>query len=244
MGLGDQRESLHCSVERIYSRMCAKGDRPNGICDVDLNGCVTIAFTNRKAFRTTETRTPALRKFVPDRNMNDRLPPGMDFRWDVIPSDADSIEELVRQTGFFDADEVLIARELVEERLARGPASGYEFLIVTQSHAVAGYTCFGHIACTKNAWDLYWIAVAPSFQRQGLGSWLAHATEREVHCRGGRGIYIDTSGRDQYRSTRQFYERCGYSIAANFPDFYDLNDPKLVYAKRLKNAHNSDQASG
>ncbi len=165
--------------------------------------------------------------------MNSHLPDGMDFRWEVIPRDAKAIEDLVSQTGYFDADEVLIARELVEERLVRGPASGYEFLIVTCAQELAGYTCFGHIACTKNAWDLYWIAVAPAFQRQGLGRWLATTTEAEVSRRGGRGIYIDTSGREQYQSTRRFYESCGYSVVANFPDFYDLHDPKLVYAKRL-----------
>ena len=162
------------------------------------------------------------------------LAPTMRYRWEVNPHDASAIEELVRATGFFDADEVLIARELVEERLAKGPDSGYEFLIVTDGAEIAGYTCFGHIACTKNAWDLYWIAVGPQYQRRGLGRWLAKTTEAEVYRRGGRGLYIDTSGRQQYRSTRQFYESCGYTIAANFPDFYDTHDPKLVYAKRLQ----------
>ena len=54
--------------------------------------------------------------------------------------------------------------ELVEERLAKGTASGYYFVLVDQEDRLAGYSCYGPIPGTVSSSDLYWIAVHPDFQ--------------------------------------------------------------------------------
>ena len=158
------------------------------------------------------------------------------IRWrdEVTAEDVERIGELVEATGFFHPGEVSVARELVEERCAKGDASGYHFLLAeAPSGALLGYTCYGPIACTESSWDLYWIAVAPSAQRIGLGRRLMEATEQEAAKRGGTRMYADTSGREQYSPTRSFYERCGYATAADLEDFYAPGDSKRIYAKRL-----------
>ncbi len=157
------------------------------------------------------------------------------FRLLAAPSDRDAIRRIVEATGFFRPVEVDVAVELVDERLVKGEASGYEFVFAEVDGSVAGYTCYGPIACTLGSYDLYWIAVAPNWQGRGLGQALLRETERLIRQRAGRHIYIETSGRAQYAPTRAFYKRCGYEVAAVLPDFYDHDDDKVIWRKVCAN---------
>jgi ribosomal protein S18 acetylase RimI-like enzyme len=151
----------------------------------------------------------------------------------VGPEDCAAVREIVEGTGFFRPDEVAIAVELVEERLARGPSSGYRFVFAEADGAVAGYACYGPIACTVSSFDLYWIAVAPRFQRRGVGGMLMSAVESRIAAAGGSRIYADTSGRAQYAPTRAFYGRSGFECAARIKDFYAPGDDRVIYVKVL-----------
>ena len=91
------------------------------------------------------------------------------FRDTLRASDRDAVQSLVESTGFFRADEVAVAVELVDEHLSKGPGSGYHFVFAELQGEVAGYACYGPIACTVASYDLYWIAVDPQHQRQGIG---------------------------------------------------------------------------
>jgi ribosomal protein S18 acetylase RimI-like enzyme len=155
----------------------------------------------------------------------------MEFRRMAGPLDAGAVEALVRATGVFSAAEVAIARELVEERMARGVASGYEFLFVEDEAGLLGYACWGLIPCTERSFDLYWIAVRPERQGGGVGRRILRAAEEEIARAGGVRIYVETSTRAAYDPTRAFYERCGYARAATFDDFYAPGDGKAVYLK-------------
>ena len=157
-----------------------------------------------------------------------------DFRYEAKPSDVEAIRTLVASTDFFSAAEVDIAVELVQERLAKGDASEYFFVFTDDPDGrPTGYTCYGPIAGTVGSYDLYWIAVAPTAQGQGLGQRLLVETERLIAEQSGRHIYVETSSRAQYDPTRRFYERAGYDHAATLPDFYAPGDGKVFYVKRL-----------
>jgi ribosomal protein S18 acetylase RimI-like enzyme len=155
------------------------------------------------------------------------------LRFSVSPQDREAVRALVDRTGFFNRDEVGIAVELVESHLAEGEASGYQFIFADLDGALAGYACYGAIPCTVASYDLYWIAVDPDFQRHGIGRVLISAVESQVSASGGERIYIDTSGRDQYRPTREFYERNGFRCEARLADFYAPGDDRVIYVKRL-----------
>ena len=71
------------------------------------------------------------------------------FREEVRPEDRQAVGRLVRATGFFSEEEIGIAVELVEERLARGDASGYFFLFAEEGDRLLGYACFGPIPGTR-----------------------------------------------------------------------------------------------
>ena len=83
------------------------------------------------------------------------------------------------------------------------------------------------------SYDLYWIVVLHELRGQGLGKKLVGATEERIREMGGKKIYVETSSRAPYLSTRQFYERLGYTQEASFKDFYDDCDDKVVYVKTI-----------
>lgn len=158
-------------------------------------------------------------------------------RAEPVDTDRDAVRAIVESTGFFRADEVDVAVELVDERLKRGVASGYHFLFADDpSHASPrplAYACFGPIACTIASYDLHWIAVQRDHRHGGLGSWLLEKVERTVTGMGGQRLYIETSRRSEYAATRAFYERHHYASAAVLDDFYGPGDDKVIYVKAL-----------
>ncbi len=158
---------------------------------------------------------------------------GIQRRFDLQPEDPDRIRRLVEITGFFSEEEVEVAAELALERLAKGTASGYYFVMVEQYGRLVGYTCYGPIPATAGSFDLYWIAVHPDIQGKGLGQKLMKQTERLVKEAGGSRMYADTSQRLQYASTRAFYESIGYRVDAVLEEFYAPGDSKVIYSKRL-----------
>lgn len=157
----------------------------------------------------------------------------VDLREQVLPSDRDTVRSILESTGFFHPAEIQVAVELVEERLAKGEASGYHFLFAEGPHGTLGYACFGPIACTQASWDLYWIGVHHSHRRRGLGRLLLKACEGAIRERGGRRVYVETSSRPQYEPTRRFYLGCGYRVEAVLEEFYGPGDGKVVLVKLL-----------
>ena len=155
------------------------------------------------------------------------------YRTEVCRADRDKVGQLVAATGFFSAEEIAIARELVEERLKQGESSGYFFLFAEEAKRLVAYACFGPIPGTLHSFDLYWIAVHPAGQGRGLGRSLLEAAEQTMVKKGAVRLYVDTSSRPQYEPTRRFYKACGYREAAFLEDFYAPQDGKVIFVKAL-----------
>lgn len=159
---------------------------------------------------------------------------GEAFRSTPRPSDVGAVERLVRQTQVFNEGEVAIARELVQETLAKGAAaSGYNFLFADGPQGVEGYTSFGLIPGTAGRWELYWIVVDPGEHRSGLGKRLQAASEEAVRAVGGRLMIAETSTRPDYAPARGFYLSQGYKLLAEVPDWHDEGDGLAIFGKRL-----------
>jgi D-alanine-D-alanine ligase-like ATP-grasp enzyme/GNAT superfamily N-acetyltransferase len=146
--------------------------------------------------------------------------------------DVAAVEKLALEAGVFSDAEVELAVELAEDALAHGAeASGHHFLFARRSGSVLGYACYGPIDGTQGSFDLYWIVVSAAGQGRGLGRRLLAETEARMRARGGRRIYVETSGRRDYAPTRAFYECAGYAAEARLADFYAPGDDKWIYAK-------------
>lgn len=156
-------------------------------------------------------------------------------RWRSVvrPEDPARIRALVAATVRFSADEIAIAEELAQERITLGRAAGYQFLFVNRGDRLEGFACYGQIPGSETSWDLYWIAVQPELQGQGLGAEILRRVETAISRAGGHQAFIDTSSSPAYASTRAFYLRQGYHLAAELPDFYRAGDGKAIYAKAL-----------
>ena len=161
----------------------------------------------------------------------------MKIRTDLRPEDRTPLEAILRDTGFFNPQELEVALELVDDRLALGEKSHYRFLILEGDDEVLGYACWGPIPGTIASADLYWIAIHPGRQGQGLGRALLDAAETWIAREGRTRVYLETSTRAQYVPTRAFYLRCGYEIAAELPDFYAPGDGKAIFLKVLPRVH-------
>jgi GNAT superfamily N-acetyltransferase len=162
----------------------------------------------------------------------DRIPRAkIEVRDTLKESDPDDIERIVRSSGYFSPEEIQVARELAEERLQKGIASGYHFVFAELGGQVVSYACFGPIPCTQESYDLYWIASDETYRGKGVGTAALEAAEQAIEKLGGRRIYVETSSRDQYDSTRAFYDRRGYAIEATIKDFYAPEDSKVIYLK-------------
>jgi GNAT superfamily N-acetyltransferase len=155
------------------------------------------------------------------------------FREGARPADRDVVRSILERSGFFDAAEIEIAGELVDEFVARGEASGYHFLFLEDREGVVGYACFGPVPMTRSSWDLYWIAVDPRRRRGGIGRQSLRVVARRAAAKGCEQLFVETAGRPQYQPTRAFYEACSYRVAAELPDFYSPGDSKVIFARRL-----------
>ncbi len=155
------------------------------------------------------------------------------LRKEVRKDDLSRVETIVRSTGFFREDEVVVAVELVEERLRKGAESGYEFIFAEVNGETVAYSCFGLIPCTLHSFDLYWIATHKDHMNRGIGRELLKESESAIYLMGGHAIYVETSSRELYEPTRAFYENNEYFIKSHYENFYDEDDDKIVYVKYL-----------
>jgi len=158
------------------------------------------------------------------------------------PDDRLVLHELVAAAGVFSVEEVVCARELIDEAIARKDQSsdeGYHILIAElpaesdgQSFVV-GYILYGRVPFTRSSWDLYWLATHPNAQRRGVARLLVAAMEQVIKERGGTHVRVETSGTEGYAAARTFYVNTGYAQMTRLPEFYKPGDDLHTFLKRL-----------
>jgi len=154
-------------------------------------------------------------------------------RWSR-PADREAILAALAATLAFRADELAIAREVLDDALRDGPAGDYQSYTAEHDGRVAGWICFGPTPCTVGTFDIYWIAVDPAAQGHGIGTALMALAESEIRAAGGRLAVAETSGRPSYAPTRRFYTGLGYHEAAIIADFYGPADDQVIFTKKLQ----------
>ncbi len=152
----------------------------------------------------------------------------------AIEKDGAEILRIAANSGVFDPVEIETVAELWNEFMRKGPeASGYHFIVSRDDEVITGFACFGPRALTEGTFDLYWIAVDPVARRGGVGKSLLRYVEQAVIERHGRLIFIETSGLENYSSTRRFYLSVGYEQEASIRDFYRPGDDLVIFTKHL-----------
>jgi ribosomal protein S18 acetylase RimI-like enzyme len=152
------------------------------------------------------------------------------------PSDMPQLALLLKQleqAGFFSADEVECALELLQIVLDQPQQRDYLVLVAEHEGKVAGYILYGPVPLTQGTFDIYWIATDPSVHGAGYGRQLMEAAEKDMHQRGARMICLETSSKGSYARTRSFYDNAGYVQESVIADFYLPGDSRVTYIKRF-----------
>jgi len=153
----------------------------------------------------------------------------------IEEKDREAVRSLIDGTGAFKPYEVDVAMELVEIALTRPEQDDYHpFVLEEEDGTVAAYACFGKNPMTKSTFDLYWLATRADRMGKGYGRKIVAFVEGEVKRLGGTLLVIETSSKESYGTTREFYIKIGCTLAAQLPDYYDEGDDKLIYLKRIR----------
>ena len=148
--------------------------------------------------------------------------------------DSSAVREILCVSNVFTSEEVAVAIELVDEGVATGLAGRFSLFGAELDGIVRGYICIGRVVLTRGTWHLYWIAVHPSVQAQGIGRALQRHAEGFIRSLGGERLVLETSSRADYERTRAFYRVAGFAQCGLIPDFYRPGDDCIIFCKALR----------
>ncbi len=138
------------------------------------------------------------------------------------------------KTRAFTSEEIEVAMELIDVVLKDQTQKDYQIhCLADDQDQTIGYICYGPTPMTQGTFDLYWIAVDPDFQEQGVGSNLLSFLEEVIGVKGGRMILADTSTIPQYEKTRKFYLKNGFQEVARIPDYYHPGNDRVTFCRKL-----------
>lgn len=153
---------------------------------------------------------------------------------EIRREDLDCVHDILHETKKFTEEEIRIAMEMVDVYLDNPQQKDYQiWTAVLEDNTVVGFVNFGPVPLTENTYDVYWIAVSPSFQGQGIGKALISFAETKIKEVEGHMICIETSSTIPYDHTQKFYLSRGYVLESRIKDFYRAGDDRLIFVKRL-----------
>ncbi len=151
------------------------------------------------------------------------------------PKDRGELKVIIDEIDQFNELEKAVALELIDEALSDFNQGQYNvYVYVSDDNQILGYHCIGQRPLTEGVYDLYWIVVKPRQQKSGVGRDLLSHAENFVKERNGRWILAETSSKESYQKTRNFYFRNYYTQVAEIRDFYSVGDNLIVFGKYLK----------
>ncbi len=152
----------------------------------------------------------------------------------MVQTDRADVASLIGSIENFNKAEVDCALELVDIYLNNKTQTDYRVVVAENSASgVHAYACWGPVPLTRGTYDLYWIATNPNSRDLGFGRALMQYVEATVKDERGRLLVVETSAKNSYSGTVEFYRRLGYEEASRINDFYDVGDDRLIFIKRL-----------
>ena len=154
----------------------------------------------------------------------------------VVADDLARIKQIAVAAKMFTIDDVEFFDEMVQG-YCDGSLKGHQWLAAeSPAGEVVGAVQFAPEPFADRMWNLYFIAVDPDHQGQGIGRSLMARVEADLRRRSdseARTLIVETSSTDQYTHTRTFYSGLGYDEEARIRDFYGPGDNKVVFWKSI-----------
>ena len=114
-----------------------------------------------------------------------------------------------------------------------GDGSESVWMTAEEDGSAIGFCFASPEALTEGTWNMLAIAVLPAKQGRGAGGAIVAALEKHLAEQGNRVLIADTSGKDDFAQTREFYRKNGYAEEARIRDFWATGDDKIVFWKAL-----------
>ncbi len=150
-------------------------------------------------------------------------------------ADVKTIENILWKIPAFNEEEIKVAMELINIAASNPLQTDYHVFIYEEDGMIIGYHCTGRRPLTDGTYDLYWIVTDPEHGRKGVGKQLLEHAEEFVKENNGRWLLIETSSKDSYSATRNFYMRNKYTIIGEIKDFYRAGDALMIFGKYFNN---------
>ena len=154
----------------------------------------------------------------------------------AAPNDVPPIRTIAVDTEMFDLEGASFVDDVVTG-IIEGTLDDHHFVVSEGSDGtVNGAAYFAPEPFSDRMWNLYFIAVHPSHQGNGVGSSLLDHVESHLRQAGpdaAQVLIVETSSTDQYARTREFYPKQGYIEEARISRFYGPDDHKVIYWKLL-----------
>ncbi len=148
----------------------------------------------------------------------------------IKQADTEKIEKILNKIPIFSETEVKVGMELVNIAASDIEQTDYNVFVYEEGKKVYGYYCMGRRPLTDAVYDLYWIAVDPELKK-GIGRKLLQHAENFVLEKQGRWLLAETSSKQSYEKTRNFYLRNNFSVIAQVNDFYAVGDALIIFGK-------------
>lgn len=153
----------------------------------------------------------------------------------AVAEDLHRIKDIAVAAEMFSTDEVDFFDEMFSGALD-GSLEGHEWLVTEADGTVVGAAQFAPEPFADRMWNLYFIAVDPAHQGNGIGAAMMAHVEGDLRRRGesqARTLVVETSSTEQFARTRSFYAGIGYDREARIREFYGPGDHKVVFWKGL-----------
>lgn len=147
---------------------------------------------------------------------------------DYSPQHRSAIRQILEPIGW--AEHYIVASEHNADRFSQNLDS-YAVYIAMQDNVAIGFIFVQFYDWNQLA-QIQGLAVAPTYQRQGVASALVHRAEDFARNKKARGIYVDTPVANA--KGRSFYEAVNYKCAYIMPRYYEDSLDGVTYQKFFK----------
>ena len=147
----------------------------------------------------------------------------------VKKEDIDALKSVLDSSELFPSE---MLDDMIADYLTNPSSSDIWFTTIIDNTPISiGYCAPERM--TEGTYNLYAIAVTKAFQGKGIGSNMMTYIENLLREKGHRILIVETSGKTEFKNTRQFYLNCDYVQQAVIPEFYEAGDDKVVFGKKL-----------
>jgi len=147
----------------------------------------------------------------------------------VVKQDGAALKEVLNSIELFPA-------EMLDDMISdyfNNPESQDIWFTATQNDQPIAIGYCAPEKLTEGTYNLFAIGVRNDIQGKGIGRKMMAYLEDQLKQNGNRILIVETSGTDDFKLTRKFYENLNYTKEAVIRDFWANGDDKVIYWKKL-----------